>query len=73
MPLDTSHAEDDQDVSVTKVRTVRVSDKLWEAAQEKAESQGETLAQVLRLALTAYRVDPAATVAALVDIRGNAR
>ena len=41
-------------VPVTKIRTVRVDDELWEAAQEKAKRRRESVADVIRRALLAY-------------------
>lgn len=38
----------------TKVRTVRVDDELWQAAQEKAKLRRETVAAVIKRALLAY-------------------
>lgn len=42
------------DVAETKVRTVRVDDELWHAAQEKARRRRETVAAVIKRALLAY-------------------
>jgi predicted transcriptional regulator len=41
-------------VAETKVRTVRVDDELWEAAQKKAKRRRETVAAVIKRALLAY-------------------
>lgn len=41
----------------TKVRTVRVDDELWSAAQEKAKRRRETVAAVIKRALLAYVED----------------
>jgi len=41
-------------VAETKVRTVRVDDELWQAAQEKAKRRRETVAAVIKRALLAY-------------------
>ena len=38
----------------TKVRTVRIDDALWDAAQAKAAEQGENLSEIIRGALTGY-------------------
>ncbi|WP_352231328.1 ribbon-helix-helix domain-containing protein [Paenarthrobacter sp. R1] len=38
----------------TKVRTVRIDDALWDAAQAKAAEQGENLSEIIRGALTEY-------------------
>lgn len=37
-----------------KIRTVRVPDDLWEAAQKAAEAKGETVSDVIRRALEQY-------------------
>ena len=42
------------DRSATKVRAIRVSDDLWEAAQRKAKANGESVADVIRTALIKY-------------------
>jgi hypothetical protein len=39
---------------VTPVRTVRVPDDEWRAAQDAARERGEVLSQVLRAALRRY-------------------
>lgn len=44
-------------VAETKVRTVRVDDELWNAAQEKAKRRRETVAAVIKRALLAYVED----------------
>lgn len=54
MPTDTPAVVEDQRVPVTKVRTVRVDDELWEAAQEEAKRRRESVADVIRRALLAY-------------------
>lgn len=41
-------------VAVTKIRTVRVDDALWEAAQEVASERRESVADVIRRALLSY-------------------
>lgn len=41
----------------TKIRTVRVDDELWQAAQEKAKRRRETVAAVIKRALLAYVED----------------
>ena len=38
----------------TKVRTVRIDDALWDAAQAKAAEQGDNLSEIIRRALTEY-------------------
>ena len=47
-------AGDNPSVAETKVRTVRVDDELWEAAQAKAKRRRETVAAVIKRALLAY-------------------
>lgn len=42
------------DRSATKVRAVRVSDDVWEAALAKAAANGETVSDVVRAALIEY-------------------
>jgi NRPS condensation-like uncharacterized protein len=42
------------DRSATKVRAVRVSDDVWEAALARAAENGETVADVVRAALIEY-------------------
>lgn len=44
----------DGSVTETKIRTVRVDDELWVAAQEKAKLRRESVADVIRRALLAY-------------------
>ena len=44
-------------VPETKIRTVRVDNELWEAAQEKAKRRRESVADVIRRALLAYVED----------------
>lgn len=41
-------------MATTKVRTVRVDDPLWEAAQAKAAKRRESVADVIRRALLDY-------------------
>lgn len=41
-------------VPETKVRTVRVDDELWEAAQRIAKHRRETVAAVIKRALVEY-------------------
>lgn len=42
------------DRAATRVRAVRVSDKVWNAALERAKENGETVADVVRAALVKY-------------------
>lgn len=57
MPTDTCESREDQRVPETKVRTVRIDDELWQAAQEKAKRRRETVAAVIKRALLAYVED----------------
>jgi len=41
----------------TKVRTVRIDDALWEAAQIKAQAEGTNLSEVIRGYLQAWLID----------------
>lgn len=50
-------ARDTQSMPETKVRTVRVDDELWEAAQAVARARRESVADVIRRALLAYIED----------------
>ena len=36
------------------LRTVRISHEIWQAAQERAESEGTTVSAVIRAALQVY-------------------
>lgn len=42
----------------TPIRTVRVSDELWKAAQERAAERGETVSAVVVRALERYIKPP---------------
>lgn len=57
MQTDTSPVRDTSDVPVTKIRTVRIDDALWQAAQDVARARRESVADVLRRALLAYVED----------------
>jgi hypothetical protein len=59
-----------KDRSATRVRAVRVSDEVWEAALDKAKANGETVAEVVRAALVKY---VGAKVASPVHGRGGGR
>jgi hypothetical protein len=56
----------------TPVRHIRI-DELWDDAQATAAGQGDTVPDVVRLALRAYVADPTATMVALTQIRGGGR
>ncbi|MBB3088545.1 hypothetical protein [Nocardioides albus] len=53
-----------RNVGASKVRQFRCSDELWEAAQAKAETKGETLSDVLRALLADYVGDKSIPVMA---------
>lgn len=38
----------------TPLRTIRVADEIWEAAQERAKAEGRTVSDVIRAALKRY-------------------
>lgn len=38
----------------TPLRSVRIADELWHAAQQKAEAEGRTVSDVVREALEKY-------------------
>lgn len=57
MQTDTSPVRDTSDVAVTKIRTVRIDDALWQAAQDVARARRESVADVLRRALLVYVED----------------
>jgi predicted transcriptional regulator len=42
------------DQPATPIRTVRIPDELWEAAQRKASDNDETVSDVIRRALERY-------------------
>lgn len=54
MPLDTSPVQQNEDVPVTKLRNVRVDDRLWDAAKRIAAARRETLSAVIKRALLEY-------------------
>ena len=43
-----------EQVPETRIRTVRIDDKLWETAQEVARQRRESVADAIRRALVAY-------------------
>lgn len=53
MPADTTSVQK-TGAMPDPVRTVRVSDELWQAAQDKAWARRESVSDVLRRALEAY-------------------
>ena len=54
MPLDTVPVQDNEPVPVTKLRNVRVDDRLWDAAKRIATARRETLSAVIKRALLEY-------------------
>lgn len=54
MPTDTSTGGQNEAVTPTPIRTIRIDDELWTAAQSKAARRRETVATVIRRALLAY-------------------
>jgi hypothetical protein len=69
---DTAATRQTDRVANTKVRHIRI-DGLWDEAQELAGRQGDTIPDVVRLALRAYVADPTATIVALTQIKGGVR
>lgn len=72
MPPDTPAAVQNEGVTPTPIRTMRIG-KLWDEAQATAGDQGDSVPDVVRLALRAYVADPTATIVALTQIRGGVR
>jgi len=54
MTSDTLGVRKNEDVPVTKIRNIRVDDRLWAEAQRIASERRETLTAVLRRALVEY-------------------
>ena len=54
MPSDTASVRETQDVPATKLRNVRVDDRLWEQAKRIAVGRRETLSAVIKRALVEY-------------------
>jgi len=54
MSSDTVSVRDNEDVPVTKIRNVRVDDRLWVQAKRIAASRRETLSAVIKRALVEY-------------------
>jgi hypothetical protein len=70
---DTPTVRKTRDVANTKVRHIRIDDDLWRDAGTVTAGQGDSIPDVVRLALRAYVADPTATIVALTQIRGGAR
>ncbi|WP_167550868.1 ribbon-helix-helix protein, CopG family [Cryobacterium arcticum] len=45
----------------TPLRSIRISDELWEAAQQNAAAEGRTVSEVVREALERYNARRSAT------------
>jgi predicted transcriptional regulator len=54
MPTDTAQVQHNGNVSVTKLRNIRVDDDLWREAMRIATERRETLSAVLKRALVEY-------------------
>lgn len=54
MTPDTPLVQENPSVPVTKLRNVRVDDKLWEQAKRIAAGRRETLSAVIKRALVEY-------------------
>lgn len=54
MRTDTPERVQTSDMPVTKVRTLRVDDRLWSEAQRIAADRRETLSAVMKRALVEY-------------------
>lgn len=72
MAPDTQTTGQNGDVTPTPIRTMRIG-KLWDEAQTTAGDQGDSVPDIVRLALRAYVTDPTATVVALTQIKGGVR
>ena len=54
MSSDTTRVRDNEAVPVTKLRNVRIDDRLWEEAKRIATERRETLSAVIKRALVEY-------------------
>ena len=54
MSSDTTRVRDTEAVPVTKLRNVRIDDRLWEEAKRIATERRETLSAVIKRALVEY-------------------
>ena len=54
MPSDTALVRDTSPVPVTKLRNIRVDDRLWEEAKRISAERRETLSAVIKRALVEY-------------------
>ena len=54
MPTDTSRIRNDESVPTTKLRNVRIDERLWNEAMRIARQRRETLSHVIKAALVEY-------------------
>jgi predicted transcriptional regulator len=54
MPPDTTQVQQNEDVSATKLRNLRVDEQLWKEAKRIADARRETLSAVMKRALVEY-------------------
>ena len=54
MPSDTARVRNNEDMPVTKLRNVRVDERLWDEAKRIATERRETLSAVIKRALVEY-------------------
>ena len=54
MPSNTASVQHNEDVPVTKLRNLRVDEKLWAEAKRIADERRETLSAVMKRALVEY-------------------
>lgn len=54
MAPDTPTTGQNENVTPTPIRTIRIDDELWDQAQAKAKRRRETVAAVIRRALLEY-------------------
>lgn len=54
MPPDTAQVRDTKEVPVTKLRNVRVDERLWDEAKRIAGERRETLSAIIKRALVEY-------------------
>lgn len=73
MPTDTSSGGQNEPVTATPIRTIRIPDDAWFPAQAATAGRPERVPYVVQLALRAYAADPTATIVALTQIRGGDR
>lgn len=54
MPPDTTSIQQNEDVPATKLRNIRIDDRLWTEAKRIATERRETLSAVVKRALVEY-------------------